>query len=383
MTAGIHLTAGRRRYLVPALVVLAGLAAFILYTRHGGHSPSPTPRAAPVIVATVATRTVPVELTTVGTVDAYSTVSVKSQVDGQIVSAHFKQGGRVHKGDLLFTLDARPFQAQLQQVQATLARDRAQLENARLQLARSEDLVKRDYISRDQYDTTRTTADAMAATVRADEAAAESARLQLEYTSIHSPIDGIAGALMIYPGNLVKANDTNAMVILDQTQPIYVDFAVPQQYIPQVRTRLAHGKLIVTARIAGVEKPEQGRVAFTSNAVDTGTGTLQLKARFDNAQGVLMPGQYVNTTLILDELENATVIPAQAIQTGQNGNYVFVVRADSTVEQRPVVVATTQGGDAAISEGLKPGEVVIVDGQLGLVPGAKVEAKPPASGGAT
>lgn len=338
---------------------------------------------APVIVATVTTRTVPVELSTEGSVEAYSTVSVKSQVDGQIVSAHFKQGGRVHKGDLLFTLDARPFQAQLQQAQATLARDRAQLENARIQFARSEDLVKRDYISRDQYDTARTTADALAATVRADEAAVESARLQLEYTSIRSPIDGIAGALMIYPGNVVKANDTNPMVILDQTQPIYVQFAVPQQYIPQVRTRLAHGKLLVTARVAGVDKPEQGRVAFTNNAVDPSTGTLQLKARFDNARGVLTPGQFVNTTLMLDELENAAVIPSQAIQTGQNGNYVFVVGAGSTVEQRPVVVATTQGGDAAIREGLKPGEVVVIDGQLGLVPGAKVEAKPPASGGAT
>jgi multidrug efflux system membrane fusion protein len=333
-------------------------------------------RPAPVVVAEVAPRSVPITLGVIGNVEAYSTVSIKSRIDGQLVSAAFQEGQLVHKGDLLFSIDPRGFQAQVEQAEATLARDQAQLEGAKADLARYTRLSKSGYSSEQQYEQQRATTKALEATIRADQAALDMAKLLLEYTEIRSPIDGRTGNILLKPGNLVKANDTNAIVVINQTEPIYVSFAVPEQNLTEIKRRMAEGRLRVEARVPGGDKPEIGQVTFINNAVDASTGTIQLKATFSNDDERLTPGQFVDVVLQLSVLENALVVPSEAIQTGQSGTYVFVVKPDRTAESRPVVTGPTADGFTVVSQGLKAGEQVVTEGQLRVVPGAKVDPKP-------
>ena len=360
--------------------------------------------AVPVTAGDAVEKTVPVQLTAVGNAQAYTSVGIKSQVAGQIVQVHFKEGQDVRKGDQLFTIDPRPFeaalrqaeaallqrQAEVQQALANLERDAAQLENTRVQERRYRDLVQRELIAREQYDQLRTNWAAMEATVQADRAAIENAkasaraaqalvdnaRLQLAYTAIHAPIDGRTGNIMVQLGNVVKGNDDNPIVAINQVHPIYVSFAVPEQYLTDNKRYRAAGLLSVEAR-----PPHQtqtlatGELTFINNAVDQTTAMIQLKATFANADNALWPGQFVDVVLTLTR-RTAIVVPSQAIQAGQQGPFVFVVKPDQTVESRPVVPGTRLGAETIIEQGLRAGERVVTDGQLRLVPGAKVEVKP-------
>jgi len=341
---------------------------------NGIKSPAARP-AAPVRVAEVKQMAVPVEIRVIGTGEAYSTISVKSMVQGEVQQVYFREGEYVKKGSLLFTIDPRPFQAALDQARANLARDKAQLQNAAAQDKRYTQLFREGIVSQDQYDQFHSNAAALAAAVRADEAAVESAEVQLSYCTIRCPIDGLTGALQIDPGNLVKANDV-PMVVINQINPIYVDFSVPQQYLPQIREYQARRPLRVEAIIPSEPNhPEWGTLTFINNTVDANTGTILLKGTFPNPQRRLWPGQYVNVVLNLAMQSNAIVAPSPAIQTGKNGQFAYVVTAQHTVEYRPVSTGSTYQGYTVIEKGLSPGETVVTDGQLLLYPGAKVEIK--------
>lgn len=331
--------------------------------------------AVPVTVAQAAQKTVPIELTAIGSGEAYSTVSIKAQVNATLEQVYFKQGDFVKKGDLLFTLDARPFQATLDQSVATLARDKAQAELDEVQAGRYEKLYDAGVTPKEQFDTAKATATAQEAAVQADQAAVQYARLQLEYCKIYSPIDGRTGALQVYPGNLVKQNDVPVLIVINQVTPLYIDFSVPEQYLGVIKKYMARGRLPVNATPYGDTSQEVGYLTFVDNSVDNTTGTIKLKGTFPNSDHRLWPGQFSNVSLRLAEQENATVVPSQAVQTGQSGDYVYVVAKDMTAQQRPVTVARTLGGDSVIAKGIAPGETVVTDGQLRLIPGVKVQIR--------
>ncbi len=330
----------------------------------------------PVIVAEAERKTVPVEVHAIGTVEAFSTVTVKSQVEGQIDSVHFTQGQEVKAGDLLFMIDPRPFQAQLDQAQANLARDEAQAKNASAQAARYASLFQAGIVSKDQFDQFQTTADALGAAVRADKAAVETAKLNLGYCTIKSPIDGRTGDLLVHPGNLVKSNDT-ALLVINRLSPIYVDFSVPEQYLADVKRFMAERRLEVRAAIGGDQAhPARGVLTFINNTVDSSTGTILLKGEFPNGDRRLWPGQFVDVYLTLASQRDATVVPSQALQRSEKGQYVYVIKPDMTTEFRLVEVGNSYEGDTVIEKGLAPGEKVVTDGQLLLFPGAHVTIKP-------
>jgi multidrug efflux system membrane fusion protein len=330
----------------------------------------------PVTSATVIQKAVPVQLRAIGNVEAYSTISVKSQIEGVLIRVHFKEGQYVNKGDILFTIDPRPYEAALKQAEANLAKDNAQLENAQKEASRYEELAKKGYVAQEQYDQIRTNAAALEATVNADKALVENARLQLKYCFIYSPITGRTGNLIANQGNLIKANADNPMVTINQIQPIYVTFSVSEQYLNEIKKYMAARKLNVEAFISKEDvMPEKGVLTFIDNTVDMATGTIKLKGTFANKGKRLWPGQFVNVLLTLTMQPDAIVVPSQALQAGQSGVYVFVIKSDLTVESRPVVVDRSLDGESVIEKGLQPGEKVVTDGQLRLVPGAKVEIK--------
>jgi membrane fusion protein, multidrug efflux system len=332
--------------------------------------------AIPVLVATAARKTMAIQLRAVGNVEAFSTVSVKSQVTGVLTQAHFKEGQNVKKGQLLFTIDPRPLEAVLKQAEANLARDAAQLQNAREQARRYAELFKKQYVSQEQYEQIRTNADALEAVVEADKAAVENARVQLSYCYIYSPIDGQVGSLLVNEGNLVRVNDATPLVVINQVTPINVTFSVPEQNLADIRRHMGAGSLKVEARFQSDEaRAEQGILAFIDNAVDRTTGTIKLKAEFKNAERRLWPGQFINVALTLSTQTDAVVVPSEAIQVGQEGQHVFVVKPDNSVEVRPVVVARTDEGEAVIANGLQPGEKIVREGQFLLGPGSRIEVK--------
>ena len=329
-----------------------------------------------VVVAAVQ-QTVPVRLQAIGNVEAYTSVAVKSRVDGQILEVHFREGQEVKKGEVLFRIDARPFEAALRQAEAQTQRDIASRDQAASQERRYQELLDKNFVSKDAYAQYRTNAQTADATSKGSQAALENAKLNLEYTVIRSPIDGYVGRALLQAGNMVKANDTGSLVVLNQLRPIYVAFALPQGQLPRVRQAMAVGPLTVSTTIPGDSGPPlAGGLTFVDNAVDSSTGTIQLRATFDNAETRLWPGQFVNVTLTLRTDPAALVVPDAAIQHGQNGAYVFVVRPDSTVEMRPVVVDRSVAGESVIASGLSAGESVVVEGQLRLAPGMKVEPHP-------
>lgn len=342
---------------------------------------------APVSVGTVVQKTVPVQIRAIGNVEAYSTIQVKSQIGGELLRVHFREGQDVKKGDLLFTIDPRPYEAMIKQAEANLAKDISQLEYAREEVGRYAELVKKGYVAKEQYEQFRTNAAALEATTNADKAVLDNARLQLKYCYIYSPVTGRTGSLASNQGNLIKANADSAMVVINQVQPIYVDFSVPEQYLAEIKKYMAAGKLKVSAFISGRDDsrndggPEEGLLSFVDNTVDPTTGTIKLKGTFENPKKRLWPGQFVDAVLTLTSQPNAVVAPTSAVQTGQNGQYVFVVRKDNTVESRPVVVNMTSGDESVIGKGLNPGETVVTDGQLRLAPDAKVEIKNTSEGG--
>lgn len=358
--------------LLPAvLVVISALASGC--TKQQAASP-PRP-AVPVVTGTVIQKAMPVEVAAVGNVEAYSTVAIKAQVPGQLLDVHFQEGDFVRKGQLLVTLDLRPYEAALAQAKAALARDKATAVNNRLQAQRYVKLLQEGIVPASQVESLTSTADASDAVLNADEAAVKSAELNLEYGTIYSPIDGRTGAIMLKPGNLVKVADV-PIVIINQVSPIFVNFAIPQQFLPDIKKYMAQGILRVKATIPqDAGPPEVGTLSFVDNAVDPTTGTIHLRATFTNSQNRLWPGLYVNVLLTLSEERGATVVPAQAILAGDVGSFVYIVRSDKRVEPRTVVPGRTIEGETVIEKGLQPGETIVTDGQVRLQPNARVEIK--------
>ena len=357
------------------------LAVFLILATAGcsrnGAAPSPRSRAGadavPVTVATVVEQPMPIDLRVVGTVEPSATVAVRAQVGGELTAAHFSEGQEVKRNDLLFTIDPRPFNAQLHQAEANLAKDTAQAENAGAQARRYRDLIGRGIATREQLDQISTTAAALQATVKADTAAVETARLQLQYATIRAPISGRTGALMVQPGNVVRTSDTTPLVVINQLSPVYVTFSVPESSLSDVRRYQAAGSLRVGAQVPDDETAaERGVISFVDNTVDRSTGTIKVKGTFQNADRRLWPGLFVNVVLTLKTEPHAIVVPARAVQEAQDGKYVYIVKADRTVESRPVTVARTVGDCAVIATGLATGETVVTDGHLRLVAGARV-----------
>jgi multidrug efflux system membrane fusion protein len=359
------------------ILFLISLALPLVFTGCGGEKMrSAVAPAVPVTVAPVVRKSMPLELNAIGTVEAYKTVTIKPQVSGELVGVHFSEGQDVRRGQLLFTIDRRPFQAALEQTQGALLRDLAQQQQARVQANRYLALFKDGVIAKEQLDEVQATADALDATVAADKANVDNARVNLDYCTITSPMDGRTGNLLLHQGNLLKANDDGSkLVVINQIAPIYVAFSVPEQYLEQVRSYDRAGKLRVKAVVPGGEShPSLGSLSLINNTVDPATGTITLKAVFPNADKVLWPGQFVNVVLVLADEPDRIVVPSQAVQTGQQGQYVYVLKGD-TVENRVVKVERTLGQETVIAEGLQPGEQVVTDGQSRLVPGSKVQIK--------
>jgi len=318
----------------------------------------------------------PIEIRVIGTAEPYSTVAVHAQITGQLTSVRFKEGDDVKSGQTLFELDRRPLETALQQAQANLDRDTAQAANAVSQAKRYQDLADRGIATREQVDGLQAGASATTATVEADRAAVENAKVQLEYATIAAPLAGRTGALQVHEGNLVRALDTLPLVIINQVAPIYVSFSIPESRLPDLKRYMAQGTLRVQAAPPNdAGEAASGQISFVDNAVDQTTGTIRIKGTFTNADRRLWPGQFVNVVVTLTTDPSAIVVPAAAVQAGQQGSYAFVVGADKNVELRPVEVARTSATDVVIQKGLKAGETVVTDGQLRLVPGSRVTVK--------
>jgi multidrug efflux system membrane fusion protein len=337
---------------------------------------SAPPATVPVVVSTAEQKDVPVEVRAIGNVEAESTVGVKAQITAELVGVHFQEGQDVKKGDLLFTFDRRQIEADLKRAESTLARDEAQWKNARVQAERYQKLLDEGVVAREQYDQIISNSEALEATVLASRAAVENARVQLTYTRIYSPINGRTGTLLVHQGNIVKANADDPMVTINQIEPVNVLFSVPEAQLSDVKRFMREGKLKVESVIpTEPDKPLAGHLQFVDNTVDPATGTIKLKATFPNKERRLWPGQFVDVVLTLTEQPNAVVVPSQAVQTSQAGQYVYVIKEDMTAESRPVAVGRTVRGQTVIEKGVNPGERVVIDGHLRLVPGAKVELK--------
>jgi multidrug efflux system membrane fusion protein len=373
------LSNGRKAIAAGTALVIAAALGLVLYFIHdsGAREKRATREApaAPVVVAIAEQRNVPVQLEAIGTVDAYSTVAVKARVDGQIVTVNFREGQAVRRGDVLFRIDPRPFQAALKQAEANALRDAAARDQARSQERRYKELMDKNFISREAYAQIATNAQTADAVAEASRAALENARLNLEYCTIASPIDGFAGRVLLQAGNLVKANDVNPLVVINQVKPIYVTLAVPEQQLPEVRKYQARAPLPVEALAAGGAQPlARGDLVFMDNAVDPATGTIRLRARFANDDVALWPGQFVNVRLRLYQQPDAVVVPSVALQTGPNGQYLYIVNSDDTVALRPVTVTRTVG-DASVVNGVGAGTRVVTGGALRLAPGMKVRVR--------
>ena len=330
-----------------------------------------------VVVSAASQQDVPVQLKAIGTMEASESVTIRTQISGELVKVAFREGQDVQKGALLFQLDPRTYQAAIRKAEATLSRDRVIVSNARKDYERYAQLVKDGIVTQEQAEGYRTRAESAAADLAADQAALDNAREQLAYCRITAPISGRLGALLVDRGNVVKANDT-VLVTINKLTPIRANFTIPEKDFPEIKRYLSGGKLGVEADVpgsAGIR--EKGAVSFFDNTVDSTTGTIRLKASFDNAKKQLWPGQFVNLSLTLVMKNNAVVVPSQAIQTGQKGQFVFVVKQDTSSEIRPVVAGPVFAGMTVIENGLQSGERVVIDGQMRVIPGAKVEIKQP------
>ena len=355
-----------------ALLLTAALATLSGCSKQNAQAAPPVRPPAPVVVSTVEQRDVPIQITAIGNVEAYQTVQIRSMVSGQIEKIFFKEGDDVRKGQLLYQIDKRPFQAALDQAEANLKRDQAQAANAKLEAARYTDLEKQGVMSHEQADLQRTTENASVASVAADEAAIQAAKVQLQYTDIYAPFDARAGALMINVGNLVKANDTPYLVQLNQITPIYVTFTVPEARLREVRQFAAHGLKVLAYPKGQSGAPAEGLLTFIDNGVDPQTGTVKLKATFQNRDKRLWPGEFVDVILNLSTMKNAITVPTKAVQSGQQGDYVLVVSKDNTADPHQIATVGTYQNLTLVKSGLTPGDTVVVDGQLRVAPNGKV-----------
>lgn len=363
-----------RGLLAVVVLVVVGLAAWWGLAPSGNKGAAkPEARPQPVVVRPVLAKPMPVVITAVGTVQAQSVVSVRTRVEGEVMKVHFAEGQDVAQGDLLFTLDLRPAEAVRRQVEAQLARDKAQLDRARADLRRYTELLKSGNVPVQKVEQTTADVAVLEAAIKADNAAIETSRLTLEYSQIRAPITGRTGVVNAKQGNLAKPADAQAMVTITQVKPINVAFSVPERHLSRIRA--GQGTAPLAATVSSATDPglkEAGRVTFMDSAIDATTGTIGLKAAFDNAELKLWPGQFVNMALTLGTEAEALTIPVEAIQAGQQGTFVFVVTPDSTAEIRPVTVDRTLAGEAVIAKGLAAGEKVVTDGQMRLGQGTKV-----------
>jgi multidrug efflux system membrane fusion protein len=329
----------------------------------------------PVLVAKAVETNVPVQISAIGNVTPCSVVTIRSQITGKLLEVHFKEGQTIKKGDLLFTIDPRPAQAALDQAKANLARDAAQLENAKIQFDREKKLFDSKLVSQEEFDNARAAMDVQQGVTQADRAAITNAMLNLAYTTISSPMDGLAGSQLVFVGNIIKSPD-DAMVTINQMRPIYVTFAVAERYLAEIRRENAKQPLKVDTGFAGATNAAvQGELTFVDNAVDTTTGTIQLKGTFANEDNALWPGQFVQVILTLAELPKAVVVPSQAVQTGPDGQYVYVVDQNQVVDQRPITIGVGYNGMTVVESGLKVGETVVTEGHLRIAPKMKVSFK--------
>jgi membrane fusion protein, multidrug efflux system len=371
-----------------ALLVIAAIGYAVERERAAARERSQqahsNPPGVPVAVAVASRRDMPMLLRGLGAVQAFNTVTVTSRVDGQIVEIAFQEGQMVHGGDLLMRIDPRPFEIQLSQAEAALARDQAQFTNAELDLRRYESLLTRGFTPRQQYDTQRATVAQLQATLRADQAAIGNAKLLLSYSRITSPIEGRTGARLLDLGNQVRALDATGLVVVIQMQPIFVSFTVSERSLPEVRAALAHDTPEVEA-YAGDDRTRlaTGHLTLIDNQVDQASGTVRLKAVFENEDGALWPGQFINARLVLSVAKDGTVVPSSAVQIGPDGGFVFVVKPDRTVERRDVTIGATLDDVSLIVRGVVPGEPVVVEGQFRLTSGARVTIRDDRSAPAT
>jgi membrane fusion protein, multidrug efflux system len=363
-------------------VVAGGIAAYFSTDIRAkeGRKAAKGPPPVTVTVAPAAQQTVPIRVLAIGNVEPFLTVAVKARVDGQIVAVNFREGEEVRKGDVLFRIDPRPYEAALRQAQANALRDRAARDQARSQERRYQDLLEKNFVSKEAYAQIRTNAETAEATAKASEAALENARLNVEYCTIRSPLDGYVGKVLLQAGNLVRANDVNPLVVINQVRPVYVSFAVPEQKLPEIRKYQAAAPLRVEVILPDrATAPVGGQLVFIDNAVDPSTGTIRLRAQFENADAALWPGQFVNVSLRLYEQADAIVIPSQAIQSGPQGQYVYVVGDDLIAEVRPIAVQEIDGERAIVARGLTKDERVVTRGQLRLGPKTRVQIGKPAA----
>src|SRR5712691_6375872 len=367
-------TASKRLFVfggVGLLVVAVALFAYFgTEIRANERKGSKGPPAIPVSVAQVAQEVVPFRLQAIGNVEAYSTVAVKARVDGQIVEVGFKEGEEARKGQVLFKIDPRPFEAALRQAEANALRDAA---------ARYQELLDKNFVSKEAYAQILTFALIAEATAKASQAALDNANLNLEYCNIRAPIEGYAGKIQIQMGNLVRANDVNSLVVINQVRPIYVNFSVPEQRLAEVREHMASRHLAVQALAPGSDHAAaSGTLIFVDNAVDPSTGTIRMRARFPNKENLLWPGQFVNVSVRLFEQADAIIIPSKAVQTGPEGQYVYVVGEDMVADVRKITVERIDGERAIVASGLAKGEQVVTQGQLRLGPKTRVQIGKPA-----
>jgi multidrug efflux system membrane fusion protein len=362
-----------KRYLQSGLLLL--LALLVASCSPGKAEKRAVP-AIPVSTGKSALKNVPFQIRSIGNVEAYNTVSVKAQVNGELIKVYVKEGQYVNKGDMLFKIDPRSFEASLKQAEANLARDRALAKKANDDVERYAFLIQKGYVARQEFDQVKSNAEALNATARADVAVVDNNRVQLEYTNIRSPINGQVSNNLVNAGNVVKANDA-ALTSINQINPIFVTFTVPEVYLAEIKKYMTGGKLKIVATVPGQEQnPETGILSSLDNTVDKATGTIRMKGTFDNKGRRLWPGQFVNVVLDLYVQNNAVVVPSPAVLSGQSGQYVYVVRNDLTVELRNVDISRTYGGETVIAKGLKEGEQVVTDGQLLLTNGSKIQIKP-------
>jgi len=367
----------KHSFFVTVCCLLSAVCCLLLLPACKGKEQQMKKPAVPVTVGSAMKKTVPVQIRAIGNVEAYSTVSIKARVGGELEKVYFLEGQDVNKGALLFTIDPLTYKTALNAAQANLARDTALAKKAEEDVARYKELYKEQLVSSSQYEQIFANAEAMKATLKADAAAAENAGLQLSYCSIYAPVSGRTGSLLVNQGNLIKANDDKPMVVINQIQPVYVTFSVPEQYLPEIKLRMKSGNLSVEAFVSRDDKnPFHGVLTFVDNTVDTATGTIKLKATFDNRERALWPGQFVTVRITLSTIQDAVVVPSQAVQTGQQGQFAFVVK-DDTAELRTVTAGITYEDMTVIEKGLAPGELVVTDGQMRLMPGAKVEIRKP------
>lgn len=363
-----------------AVVVAAGAGSWFYLNADGKEEEAPKRRGGgpvPVVVATVDAKPVPVTVETIGSIEALATVGIKSRVDGQMMESFVREGQVVKKGDPLFTIDPRPFRAKVAEMEANLARDRAQLANAKSDLARYAKLAEGGFSSAQKFDQSKVAAAVLEAAVQVDLAQLERAKLDLEFTSIRAPVDGRLGSVLVDPGNLVKANDSDPLVVINQIRPINVTFSVAERYLSEIKERLATGGLTIEAFVPGPSTPHlRGKVVFVNNTVDASTGTIQLKAEVGNESEQLTPGQFVRVSLILYELPTALLVPSQAIQNGQKGTFVYRVTAEKKVAVVPVTLGPAWKDSIVIETGLKAGDTIVTEGQLRLRPGAQVAIAP-------